>query len=550
MTDTINLGLPFIDGNQAQKHVTHNEALRILDAAIQIAVADTTRAVPPASPSTGDRHVVADGAGGAWTGHDGDIATWEDGAWAFLAPKAGWWLWSVADASIMIFDGMAWRPFAPPADNVSRLGVNTAVIEPNLLSVKSNAALLAAIETADGGSGDAQLQISKETAAGTASVFFSDDYSGRAEFGLTGDDDFHLKVSPDGMTWRDAFVIDRTTAKVAFKGFTDAGATRAAIGADVLTGFRNRIINGGFEIWQRARSKSIAAGTSAYVADRWLITNSTDQPVTISQQAVTPGQTDVPGNPRYALRAAFASAPTSGMLRIAQRVESVLTLGGQAVSARAYLTGPSGGETLGYEATQNFGTGGSPSSSVATFAASLDIATIHDPSTMLRRAQFILPSVSGKILGTNGDDYLELAWLLTPRQSGNYEISRASLIDGDAFHEIDPFSPRHIAQELALCQRYFCKNIRVVVKTNYLSTGTAYYTGVAYYPVPMRAAPIVTVDVDFGVYTAVASGALVGTTNRTINFEVLDQYLRCAYTYTGPSGTCGFHVAVTLDAEL
>ncbi|MGB3866538.1 MAG: DUF2793 domain-containing protein [Xanthobacteraceae bacterium] len=455
MTDTINLGLPFIDGNQAQKHVTHNEALRILDAAIQIAVADTTRTVPPASPATGNRHVVANGAGGAWTGHDGDIATWEDGAWAFLAPKAGWWLWSVADASIMIFDGAAWRAFAPPADNVSRLGVNTTASEPNLLSVKSNAALLAAIEAADGGSGDARLQISKETAAGTASVFFSDDYSGRAEFGLTGDDDFHLKVSPDGVTWQDAFVIDGTTGEVAFKGFTDAGATRAALGADVLAGFRNRIINGGFEIWQRAKSKSIAAGASAYVADRWLITNSTDQPVTISRQAVTPGQTDIPGNPGSMLRAAFASAPTSGLLRIAQRAEGVLTLAGQTASARAYLSGPSGSETLAYEAIQNFGTGGSPSSPIATFAASLDIATIHDPSTMLRRARFSVPSVSGKTLGANGDDYLELAWLLSPRQSGNYEMSRASLVEGDAFHEIDPFSPRHIAQELALCQRYY-----------------------------------------------------------------------------------------------
>ena len=43
MTDTANLGLPFIEGNQAQKHVTHNEALLILDAAIQIAVLDFSR---------------------------------------------------------------------------------------------------------------------------------------------------------------------------------------------------------------------------------------------------------------------------------------------------------------------------------------------------------------------------------------------------------------------------------------------------------------------------------------------------------------------------
>ena len=59
MTDTPNLGLPYIDGSQAQKHVTHNEALRILDAAVQIGVLDLTLTAPPSSPAEGERHVVA-----------------------------------------------------------------------------------------------------------------------------------------------------------------------------------------------------------------------------------------------------------------------------------------------------------------------------------------------------------------------------------------------------------------------------------------------------------------------------------------------------------
>ena len=50
MTDTANLGLPFIEGSQAQKHVTHNDALRILDATIQISVLDKTLTAPPVSP--------------------------------------------------------------------------------------------------------------------------------------------------------------------------------------------------------------------------------------------------------------------------------------------------------------------------------------------------------------------------------------------------------------------------------------------------------------------------------------------------------------------
>lgn len=231
MTDTTHLGLPFIEDSQAQKHVTHNEALRILDAVIQIVVQDMTRATPPASPTEGQRHVVASDASGAWAGHIAAIATWQDGAWVFLAPKSGWRLWSVTDTSIFIFDGSAWRALAPSTNGVGLLGVNTTASAPNLLSVKSNAALFAAIATADGGSGDARMQISKQAAGNTASVFFSDNYSGRAEFGLAGDDHFRLKVSPDGASWQNAFIIDKTTANVSFNGFTDPAGTRRQLGA-------------------------------------------------------------------------------------------------------------------------------------------------------------------------------------------------------------------------------------------------------------------------------------------------------------------------------
>jgi hypothetical protein len=218
MTDTANLGLPFIEGSQAQKHVTHNEGLRILDAAIQIAVLDLTRTSPPSSPAEGERHVVASGATGAWAGHVNAIATWQDGAWAFLAARAGWCIWSVADDVMFVFDGTHWRDLRDlpvTLDNAVHVGINTSASAPNLLSVKSNAALFTAINVADGGSGDVRLQISKESAAKTASVFFSDAFSGRAEFGLVGSDAFKLKVSADGSAWVEAFTIDQSTGNLA-----------------------------------------------------------------------------------------------------------------------------------------------------------------------------------------------------------------------------------------------------------------------------------------------------------------------------------------------
>ena len=51
MDNTPNLQLPYLIAAQAQKHVTHNEALRGLDAIVQLLVLDKDLASPPGSPS-------------------------------------------------------------------------------------------------------------------------------------------------------------------------------------------------------------------------------------------------------------------------------------------------------------------------------------------------------------------------------------------------------------------------------------------------------------------------------------------------------------------
>lgn len=217
MTNTANLGMPFIEGSQAQKHVTHNESLRILDAAVQIGVLDITRTSPPLVPANGERHVVASGATGVWAGQANAVATYEDGAWRFLTPKLGWCLWSDADEALFVYDGAVWRNVlgtGTMSGSADLLGINTTASSPNLLAVRSNAMLLKAINVADGGTGDARLQISKESSAKVASVVFSDAFSGRAEFGLVGSDAFKLKVSSDGATFIEALNIDQNSGNV------------------------------------------------------------------------------------------------------------------------------------------------------------------------------------------------------------------------------------------------------------------------------------------------------------------------------------------------
>ena len=71
--DSTHLQLPYLAAAKAQKHVAHNGALRRLDAMVQLAVLDRTRTAPPGSPDDGDRHIVASGATGLWSGWDLNI---------------------------------------------------------------------------------------------------------------------------------------------------------------------------------------------------------------------------------------------------------------------------------------------------------------------------------------------------------------------------------------------------------------------------------------------------------------------------------------------
>ena len=87
---TPNLGLPFILQGQAQKEVTHNEALIRLDALVHGSARSRTLATPPGSPANGERWIVPSGATGAWAGQAGRIAHWNVNAWAFYVPITGW----------------------------------------------------------------------------------------------------------------------------------------------------------------------------------------------------------------------------------------------------------------------------------------------------------------------------------------------------------------------------------------------------------------------------------------------------------------------------
>ncbi len=106
------LQLPYLQPSQAQKHVTHNEALRLLDVIVQIAVESATLATPPSTPTNGQRWIVGPAASGDWTGQTGRIAAWLDNAWMVVPPQDGWIAWDRATARALVYLGAtnAWEP--------------------------------------------------------------------------------------------------------------------------------------------------------------------------------------------------------------------------------------------------------------------------------------------------------------------------------------------------------------------------------------------------------------------------------------------------------
>jgi hypothetical protein len=109
MNDTSDrLALPLIAPGQAQKEMTHNEALTRLDIMVQPVVQAVAPASVPASPTLGQCWIVGVSAAGAWAGHDGALAAWTAGGWRFVAAFEGMTAWSIADAMVVVRRGAVW----------------------------------------------------------------------------------------------------------------------------------------------------------------------------------------------------------------------------------------------------------------------------------------------------------------------------------------------------------------------------------------------------------------------------------------------------------
>lgn len=211
MSDTSpNLTLPYIKPSQAQKHVTHNEAILRLDALVQLSVLAIDQIAPPPVPETGIRYIIPENATGAWAGQHAKLAVFQENYWEFYAPKTGWITWVETPREQWVYDGSNWVKVIEPVDfqNLAMLGINTTADSDNRLSVSSPATLLN-----HEGAGH-QLKLNKNANTDTASLLFQTGWSGRAEMGTAGADDFSIKVSSDGVNWNTGLSISGATGNL------------------------------------------------------------------------------------------------------------------------------------------------------------------------------------------------------------------------------------------------------------------------------------------------------------------------------------------------
>ncbi|MDR3373159.1 MAG: DUF2793 domain-containing protein [Ancalomicrobiaceae bacterium] len=538
MTSTTRLGLPLIDAAQAQKHVTHNEAINALDQLVQAAVATRSLATPPASPSTGDAYIVAAGATAAWTGKSDDIAAWQDGAWTFYAPSPGWCVWVIDETRIYAWAGTAWVDafgvLMGTLQGVRLLGLGTTATTSSPLSAKLNAALFTALATSEGGTGDLRQTLNKSTSSNTVSQLYQDGYSGRAETGLCGDDNFHVKVSPDGSSWRDALVIDKTTAALSFNN--PAGA-RTNLGLDGYV-FRNRLRNATFAVNQRGLNLPVFTGAISGTT----LTVSAVASGTLQVGQVLSGSGVTAGTTITALGTGTGGTGTYTVSASQTVASTTITVAGYKLSAGQYgHDGVKGGAsgctytfaTTGVDATLTISAGSLIMAVEDKLLEGGAYALAHEGTAQARVWQGTGYTGTGSYGAATRAAPLIVTGLTAGTQT-NIEFSTGTVTrpQFEPGTQASAFERRPVGLELLLCQRYYFRMSGFPGGGVFPGFGAAaVYTTTAAnayfkYPATMRATPTLTQSntalfADNAFYPVTGFGSLyMGTDGASVNLSV------------------------------
>ena len=284
----------------------------------------------------------------------------------------------------------------------------------------------------------------------------------------------------------------------------------AALGSSALLpaglGFRNKIINGGFDINQRAFTSATADATFGF--DRWQLAVSGG--TTYTPQTFTLGNTISNQEPtNYARLVTTGQSGASVASILSQKIEDVRTCAGQQVTVSFWAKASSGTPKIAIELTQNFGTGGSPSTEVENYFGQVTLST----SWARYVVTGLVPSIVGKTLGSASSYLRFVVWVSA---GTNYNSRTGSIgIQSNTFdiwgvqleqnYQPTPFEQRPIGVELELCQRYYQRMVDPVgAGVSQGSGGGSARVTVPFYT-KMRAAPTSTMSGTLNFYNGVST---------------------------------------------
>ena len=348
----------------------------------------------------------------------------------------------------------------------------------------------------------------------------------------------------DGTTWKaygaslspTVLKVDSTNTRVGINNQSPAytldvdgtvEATQFLQGTNYLTpytGFRNAVINGNFDVWQRGTFVYPSTTPLIISADRWYMSSAAGGGYSqVGREVLAPGSISGYDAPWFLGSIHSLNAPNI----FSQRIEDVRTFAGQTVTLSFWVNNFGyGNNPISSSLTQNFGSGGST-------AVTTNFSTVTSAFGWVRRSVTLtLPSISGTTVGTNS--YLQL----TLNTNNHYYVGIAG-VQLELGSVATPFERRPPGTELALCQRYFYSSGTVhqhFVSMNANQFGEAHIYS---YPVSMRAVPTIT-----GSFTSNDNATLLTT---TANIDRM--YIRVTCTNNG-FAYGSFNYSFTAASEL
>jgi hypothetical protein len=339
----------------------------------------------------------------------------------------------------------------------------------------------------------------------------------------------YLPLSGGTMTGPIVLPADPTAAlQTATKQYVDAVATAGSHNVG-----RNLVHNALFNVQQRGAGN--VSTNATYTSDRWMLAFVLDasntnpgplndgQRVSIGDEAATQSQVVyINGN---------AGATSFTVLQ--QRIENVRRLAGKTVTVSFWAWCGSGTLKLGASLDQSFGTGGSPSAGVLGNGQSVTLSVTPTRYSVT----LSIPSVSGKTLGTNNDDFTALdLWFSAGSsnasrsggvgvQSGAIGLWGVQLEVGSGPGYPTPLEKIDPGEDLRRCQRFYQAG-----SYNFQGYNAATANSIVplRFPVAMRATPTIannvgaSSNVTLGSSNLAASGVL--GLDITVNTPALNNF--------------------------